>query len=807
MTGAYDDLPASRYMDLPTAVSQIGQASDDARREHQPSPFFFLVGAGVSVPSVPLAWQIERDCQAHALGRGHPEPPQSAQPMDTYSYWFYKAFPHAEARRRYLEGLIKGKPISTANFHLARLLIDGRVARFIVTPNFDDFVARTLHLFGQEFIQYGYLDTGERVKLDGEAIEIIHVHGTYQFYDCRNLRREMAEDASVQGRWRARMHDLLSRVLQHYSPLVIGYSGWEEDVIMTTLRQRLDTPLGLGHDLYWFCHTRDGTRSMPRWLTGHPNVHLVVPDAGGWGGSPDRLTAVTIFRSLVRELDLPPPALASDPFLFLERRLSAAFKDSHGSVDWAVYDMGNVVQRLHSARRRQLEDPATFLGQTRSVDAGQPWRSPHVAMLHDAAREINNLRRSGRVGLERLRSVFQRARAAAAALATSAPMIDKGDAIAAYTDAVRVFARYKRALSKEGTGEPADFAELAVWGVEMLWRRGRALLRAGRSEEAHRSFSIVDGKFRNNDDARTLRWVVQALIDEAGLLPHLDLGGSDRLGVALGIYDDIVTLCGESSDFYLNEHLARALVARAATLREAEYDRAKVEAAYDEVYTRYHDSDYAPLRAQAAAALIGKGEFLAALKAHEDALLAADMVKERYAADVSLALRGWVARALLIRGLALRGQREFEAARDAYDEVVTRYGQSSEPELQEQVASALMQRGEALGQHGKPTEQGLAYDEVVLRYGNSSDRKVQVQVASALLGKGVLLDDTRNAQHVLAGSLVQALRCYQAVIELHERTGNDELQQQATQAFERQRTLEGTMAEVAKLLLDPGRGS
>jgi tetratricopeptide (TPR) repeat protein len=59
------------------------------------------------------------------------------------------ALPHASQRQRYFKERIVGKPISHANFRLAHLLSEKRLATLLVTPNFDDFLPRAAALLNK----------------------------------------------------------------------------------------------------------------------------------------------------------------------------------------------------------------------------------------------------------------------------------------------------------------------------------------------------------------------------------------------------------------------------------------------------------------------------------------------------------------------------------------------------------------------------------------------------------------------------------------------------------------------------------
>ena len=92
---------------------------------------------------------------------------------------------------------MEGKAISRANFRLAHLLLEKTITNLVLTTNFDDFASRALTLFGQPHIVCDHPGTLERIDLRAEDVQIIHIHGTYWFYDCCNLKAEISERASA----------------------------------------------------------------------------------------------------------------------------------------------------------------------------------------------------------------------------------------------------------------------------------------------------------------------------------------------------------------------------------------------------------------------------------------------------------------------------------------------------------------------------------------------------------------------------------------------------------------------------------
>ena len=121
-------------LDVKTAFIQIKRACKAQRqRVAEGRPFFFLVGAGISHPSVPLASGIEDHCKSVAARDYNPPGPTGTERIDTYSHWFEKAYPQPIDRQSYLQGLIENKPITHTNLRLAHLLLDRTIASLVVT--------------------------------------------------------------------------------------------------------------------------------------------------------------------------------------------------------------------------------------------------------------------------------------------------------------------------------------------------------------------------------------------------------------------------------------------------------------------------------------------------------------------------------------------------------------------------------------------------------------------------------------------------------------------------------------------------
>ncbi|MGZ7109077.1 MAG: SIR2 family protein, partial [Methanobacterium sp.] len=339
----------SKERNLQDAVLEIKQAC-----EFNNYPFFFIVGAGISTPSVPLAGEIINECKSIARKYGIDQTKNSSGNMDEYSYWFEKALPHRKSRQEYLSKLIKNKSVTPANLRLAQILSDRKIGNLVITPNFDDFLSRALHLFGCNHIVSDHPQVlGKIDEENNDLIQIVHVHGTYLFYDCCNLGTEIKERAEHQS-----MSFFLSSVLKRRSPIVVGYSGWEEDVIMKSIKQRLQEPI-LPYKLFWFCYKPEQIKTYPDWLKNHRDVVFVVSDEYDFSVNPNInandnndddmfeeedqnltpseakqciLTAQEVFDSIIESFPINTPTIKQNPIEHLIQSLDNNLPDKDNSM-------------------------------------------------------------------------------------------------------------------------------------------------------------------------------------------------------------------------------------------------------------------------------------------------------------------------------------------------------------------------------------------------------------------------------------------------------------------------------------------
>lgn len=666
-------------LSLQEAAGRIVAAAVPGR----PEPFFLVVGAGISAPSVPLAAEIVRACRAKAAKE---PPPSFPTPLDEYSYWWEQAFWDPTDRQEYLRGLIEREKVTPANLRIAHLLIAPRIFRTVLTVNFDDFVRRALTLFGREHVVCDHPLTASRITADSENVQVVHIHGAYYFYDCCNLTGELAERA-LPGATSSSMPGLIDSFLAARSPLVVGYSGWEGDVFMSRLKRRLDGQR-LPRRLYWFCYNEEAANTLPAWLKGHQDVVLVLPeppksagikepasDHAPSGDARDAeegvLPAVKVFEELARRLDLEPPPLATHPLGFFRDELERLVGSEWGTDD--AYDFTSLIARVTSAATKESAE-------------------------------------------------WQRASAAKSALRRAVDLVQTYR----YDEAIKAL-RLVRARGLD--------AETAAWAAETAWAAARGVNES--SGDAAAGCDIVLRIAKASPGSVGDIRIAQALNQKA-----VSLSRRSRLRDSLAACEDVVARFGGSDSVDLQVQVARALYNKGVNLDGLGlYEESVV--ADDELITRFDASHDPELQRRVAAALVSKGGSLVALKRSEDALVVFDDVISRTIESTDPALSVHAARALFDKGIALTMTERKEDGLAAYGEVVTRFGGTNTPEVQSLVARALVNKGSLFATLRRHEVAIATYEEVVSRFGESTNPELQAQVAMALVNKGFRL----NALH------------------------------------------------------------
>jgi tetratricopeptide (TPR) repeat protein len=776
-----------QWIDLEIAVNHIQHVIKDIKEDI--SPFFFLVGAGISHPPIPLASDIIEHCKVTARKYGKINPPSEKKSIDKYSYWFQQAYPQPIQRQNYLRNLIEGKAISAANFRLAHLMLEKTITNIVITTNFDDFLSQALTLFGKQHIVCDHPNTVERIDTEQKDIQIIHVHGTHWFYDCCNLQGEIEGRSQPSGHTTLTMAALLDRILSRHSPLVIGYSGWESDVIMTALQRRLQNPLP--YNLYWFCYQRDDVDTLPDWLKYHQQVYFVGPsakessrqnvdelneerksaekpikealsgDVKGFSGKKDDKSAFPaqkVFDMFIQKFDLKAPELTTDPLGFYAKYLRRTLlHDNPKKGESDIYFIGSVINRIEQAKEKEKVKPEKSKKKEKMINH-------KVEELRDA------IRRSQYCKAIRLANVIDKSK-------LSSPQLSEilnamwSAALEFNNNSIEEISSYDLIIEIADTllKKTIDDPTLPERIAKALVNKGITLEKLNRDEDAISAYDEVVRRFDDSTETAIQEQVAKALVNKGITLEKLN-----RDEDAISAYDEVVRRFDGSTETAIQEQVAAVLFYKGIRLGELNRNKDAIST-YDEIVRRFGDSNEIIMQASVAAALINKSFRLGELNRNEDAISAYDEIVKRFGDSTVPPMQELVAKALVNKGITLEKLNRNEDAISAYDEVVRRFDDSTETAIQGQVAKALVNKGVTLGELNRNEDAISAYDEVVRRFDDSTETAIQGQVAKALVNKGVTLGELNRNE--------DAISAYDEVVKRFGDSTETAIQEQVAKAL------------------------
>ena len=283
---------------------------------------------------------------------------------------------------------------------------------------------------------------------------------------------------------------------------------------------------------------------------------------------------------------------------------------------------------------------------------------------------------------------------------------------------------------------PADFAEILNRTSAPSDEAGTATTGIGQD---HRS---ADQRHRATDASPEVM-AAKNLFDDA-----VALWNQDRAEDALAVFEELMSRFGESEMPALLEGVAMTLVNKGVVLGGIDRPEEALTV-WDEVVSRFGESEAPILLEQVAKALVNKGVVLGGINHPEKALLAYDEVVSRFGESKAPTLLEKVPMALVNKGATLRKLDRPEEALTVWDEVVSRFGESETPALLEGVAKALVNKAAALGGIDRPEEALTVWDEVVSRFGESETPALLERVAKALVNKGVVLGGINHPEKAL----------------------------------------------------------
>lgn len=364
------------------------------------NPYFFVVGAGISVPEIPLSGKIIDICKGKVRARNasyYEECIRETEvyendPMKYYSRWISLAYPNRIDRSSFFKKLILKAKISSANLMLGQILSSRKIASTVFTTNFDDKIKAALELIGEKdfFVSENAMDNLV-INPYSKSIQIVHVHGTYHFYDCANIESEISGVAAQSGTISS--STVMKSFLSSQAPIIVGYSGWENDVIMSCLKERLNYPTPLSY--IWVCYSQNDYDSLPEWLKNNDNMNFVIPEISRHTcDENDHLlfdlsnieTTKTIeskkfFAELISHFKLEAPDLFVNPFSYYSKQIEEVLPEHEDVLHlkhWAqrMQYLGNnesefekLVEKMEQASiQNDFDEAGVLLGQISKLE-------------------------------------------------------------------------------------------------------------------------------------------------------------------------------------------------------------------------------------------------------------------------------------------------------------------------------------------------------------------------------------------------------------------------------------------------------
>jgi tetratricopeptide (TPR) repeat protein len=715
---------------LDTAISEIHEA---CLKKEEKSPFFFIVGAGISSPIIPLAVEIERECKEIAKKKNRTEEPDKNSPFESYSHWFQQAFPQPKERQEFLKNKIKNKPISLANLRLAHLLSEKNISNLVLTPNFDDMLSRALWLFQIQHIVCDHPATVGRINPDSKDIQILHVHGSYLFYDCCNTNFEINDRTKKRNYNPTR--DFLDNILLSRVPLVIGYGGWEEDVIMKALKKRLSNHTPLPYNLYWFCFTENEINQHPPWLKKHNNVKFVIPsNSHQISDSRPRLnlklilsdertktevvptlSAVNIFETFLVTFGYNTPPLIKDPLTFFINHIRKSWPKKNPSIkkrsidaDEDLYFIDNVIEKIEKAKKLFKENLQEETQKSqKNID--------QIINLVRNSRYLEALKKSNFID-EKSLDIKGKIQLSKALFTASMNLKEHpNETIIGYEKVIQLL----NALDKSTKKKPSLIQDY----VYSLLFKGFELEDLKKNRSAINSYNEIIKKFENNSNKIVKSCVVDALYHKAGLLIQID-----KIDLAIEIYKQIFKKYGNEKDQSIREIIGLTLIHLGDLYADNNEEYRAIEY-YDEVIRRFRRTSRNSFFSEMViTALYQKGNAFVRFDRRVEAIVEYTHALKNLEKNNNPEFYDHLLEVALRKAMTLSDIGEDFKAIEIFDDVIKRFSKNTKPEIRSFILDAYLLRGVTLMKMNRKKEAIKAFNEIIKKFSRSKNTSFRENV-------------------------------------------------------------------------------
>ncbi|MBQ4846951.1 tetratricopeptide repeat protein [Pseudoalteromonas sp. MMG005] len=220
--------------------------------------------------------------------------------------------------------------------------------------------------------------------------------------------------------------------------------------------------------------------------------------------------------------------------------------------------------------------------------------------------------------------------------------------------------------------------------------------------------------------------------------------------------------------------LASALSYKSACLDKLTQPEAEIKT-YDELITRFIDSEHETIQERVAAAILNKGVTQGQLNQAEEEIKTYDILIARFRESGYLEVQEQVAKAMLHKGTTQSELAQFDDAIKAYEALITQFSKSENEAVLEQVAKAMLNKGVVHGQLDQSKEEVKTYEALIAHFSESDNEAVQEQVAKAMLNKGITLGQLDQ--------LTEEIKTYEELIAHFSESDNEAVQERVAKAM------------------------
>ncbi|MDR1462326.1 MAG: tetratricopeptide repeat protein [Azoarcus sp.] len=216
--------------------------------------------------------------------------------------------------------------------------------------------------------------------------------------------------------------------------------------------------------------------------------------------------------------------------------------------------------------------------------------------------------------------------------------------------------------------------EVSTTVSDAMYTKGQLFYSVGDVDEEMAAYDELGRHYGKNETLAVRLNVIKGFDTKAWrLFQKADSSTEKNYIPVFAVLDDIIGRFGDDARLDVQVKLADISIKRANILSRMEMPEKELIPIYDDIIQKYKKSESPEMRAQVAAALANKAEFLAGKAKINDALDLCDRVDEIYGKDNAPIVRLQVANTLNIKGELLIKQNKPKKALVVFNEVIRRY--------------------------------------------------------------------------------------------------------------------------------------